>query len=114
MRLSEEGMEEGFWHLITGVDQNANQRFVETERACRLAWCGAVIRNAGDQAILEWQYRERESLRTYLWLQTEDYVVVLQATPWKKPRRYILVTAFHLSGESRRRNMRRRYENREP
>jgi len=65
-RLSEEGMEEGFWHLITSVDRNANQRFVETERACRLAWCGAVIRNAGDQAILEWQYREKESLRTYL------------------------------------------------
>ncbi len=107
-------MEEGFWHLITCLDQGTNQRLVETERACRLAWCGAVIRNAGDPAILEWQYRERRSLRTYLWLQSEDYVVVLEAAPPRRPQRHILVTAFHLSGESQRRNMRRRYENREP
>jgi hypothetical protein len=114
MRPSEEGLEEGFWHLITGFDRDADQRLVETERARCLGWCGAIIRNAGDDAILEWRYREKSSLRTYLWLKAEDYVVVLQGLPPKKPRRYILLTAFHLSGESQRRNMRRRYEKREP
>lgn len=51
MRRCEDGWEEGFWHLITGFDQDACERLVETERARRLAWCGAVIRNAGDDAI---------------------------------------------------------------
>lgn len=114
MRRCEDGREEGFWHLITGFDQDACERLVETERARRLAWCGAVIRNAGDDAILEWRYWEKGGLRTYLWLVPEDYVVVLQGAPPKRPRRYVLVTAFHLSGQSQLRNMQRRYDNREP
>jgi hypothetical protein len=34
--------------------------------------------------------------------------------PPAAPRYYFLITAFHLSGDSQRRNMRRRYEEREP
>jgi hypothetical protein len=113
MRHCEDGKEEAFWHLITGLDRDSGQRLFESERARRLLWCGAVIRNPGDGAVLQWQYREKGALRTYLWLQHEDYVVVLQGAPSRRPQRYILLTAFHLSGESQRRNMRRRYENRE-
>ena len=59
-------------------------------------------------------YREKGKLRTYLWLRELDYVVVLKGVPPAAPRYYFLITAFHLSGDSQRRNMRRRHEEREP
>src|ERR1035437_10020333 len=57
---------------------------------------------------------KKGNLRTYLWLRDLDYVVVLTGAPPASPRYYFLITAFHLSGDSQRRNMRRRYEEREP
>ena len=112
-RVSGERFEEAFWHLVTADEHKLCGRLFEPERARRLSWCGAVIGNAGDAAVLQWIYREKGKLRTYLWLRELDYVVVLKGVPPAAPRYYFLITAFHLSGDSQRRNMRRRYEERE-
>ena len=76
-------------HLVTADERGVGERLFEFERARYLSWCGAVIGNAGDAAVLQWVYREKG--------EASD-----------------LITAFHLSGNSQRRNMRRRYEEREP
>jgi hypothetical protein len=113
-QISAEGFEEAFWHLVTADERSVGGRLFEPERARLLSWCAAVIGNAGDAAVLQWVYREKGRLRTYLWLRELDYVVVLKGVPPTTPRYYFLITAFHLSGDSQRRNMRRRYEEREP
>jgi hypothetical protein len=113
-RISAEGFEEAFWHLVTADEHNVGERLFEPERARHLSWCGAVIGNAGDAAVLQWVYREKGKLRTYLWLRELDYVVVLKGVPPAAPQYYFLITAFHVSGDSQRRNMRRRYQEREP
>jgi hypothetical protein len=111
-RILDGPYEEAFWHLITGNDPKTGQRLFEPDRSKRLAWCGAVIRNADDAAVLQWVYREKGQLRTYVWLKDFDYVVVLKGVPSSAPGYYFLITGFHLTGDSQRRNMRRRYERR--
>jgi len=106
--------EDAFWHLVTKDDHVSGNRLLDTFRAKRLAWCRAIIDNHADPAVLEFDYEEGSgAIRTYLWLQDSDYLVVLE----KKTKRgtdvaYFLVTAFHLDGESRRRATRRKYDNR--
>lgn len=109
------GFEEAFWHSITRDDAAAGERLFDPRRAERLAWCGPLIRNCHDAAVLRWRYREsRSQIRLYLWLEAYDYVVVLQERDSRRGGIYFLVTAYHLDGEDRRRSLRRKYEKREP
>lgn len=103
--------EEAFWHLITRENQKTGERLFDPRRAERLAWCRAIIRNCADPAVKRWRYRAGSGqIRVYLWLEAHNYVVVLE------PRRavYVLVSAHHIDGDSRRRNLQRKYDRREP
>lgn len=108
--------EDGFWHLVTKDDPASGNRLLDTFRAKRLKWCRAIIDNHVDAAVLVWNYREGNGkIRTYLWLENSDYLIVLEKTVRRgKDVAYFLVTAFHLDGESRRRATRRKYDNRIP
>jgi hypothetical protein len=108
--------EDGFWHLVTMDDPATGDRLLDTFRAKRLAWCRAIIDNHADPLVLVWDYLEGSGkVRTYLWLENSDYVVILEKTKRKgKDVAFSLVTAFHLGGESRRKAMRRKYDNRVP
>jgi hypothetical protein len=114
-RQVREGFEEAFWHLITRDDASIGARLFDPRRAERLAWCGPIIRHCDDASILRWRYREsRGQIRLYLWLQDYDYVVILEERDTRRGRGYFLITAHHLDGEGRRRNLQRKYEKREP
>lgn len=108
-----DGYEEAFWHLIT-QDDASGERLFDPRRAERLAWCAAILRHPDDSAITRWRYRERGQIRLYLWLEAHDYVVVLEERDTRRGRVYFLLTAHYLDGESRRRNLWRKYEKREP
>jgi hypothetical protein len=58
-RVSAEGFEEAFWHLVMAGERSVGERLFEPERARYLSWCGAVIENAGAAAVLQWVYREK-------------------------------------------------------
>ncbi len=112
-----DGYEETFWHLITRDDAAAANRLFDPRRAERLSWCGAILRNCTAPEIKRWRYRESDGkVRLYLWLETEDYVVVLQHRDLRSGagRVYFLVTAYHVDGEGRRRHLQKKYERREP
>jgi hypothetical protein len=66
------------------------------------------------EALCNAQYLESgNKVRTYLWLEVSDCVVILEKTTRRgKDVAYFLVTAFHLDGASRRKAMRRKYDNR--
>ena len=102
--------EEGFWHLITKMDRNTEERLLDNRRAERLPWCSPTIENSGEVAVVVWDYVEGTGrLRTYLWLKDCDYVIVLE----KRRKGAFLVTAFHVSGDSTRRNLQRKFDERQ-
>ncbi len=111
--LAGDRYEERFWHLITRTDQPANERLLDPRRAERLPWCGPTISNSADQTVKVWDFQESNGrLRTYIWLEEWDYVVILEKRQQRIGEIAFLVTAFYVDGDSRRRNLRTKYEKR--
>lgn len=111
--LPGEQYEEGFWHLITKQDQNASDRLFDPRRAERLPWCGPAISNSHDSVLKIWNYKEANGrLRTYVWLHRWDYVVILEKRQQRIGEVAFLITAFYVDGESKRRNLEKKYEKR--
>lgn len=111
--LPGEAYEKAFWHLITRFDRFTNERVPDFRRAERLPWCAPTIVNSADLAVVVWDYEEGNGrVRTYLWLKDHDYVVILEKSVKRVGAVAFLVTAFHLDGESRRRAMKRKYDDR--
>ncbi|MCD6595569.1 hypothetical protein J7L68_07845 [bacterium] len=103
--------EEGFLHLITKGPKN--NRLFDNRRAERLPWCRPTIENCKDNAVLVWDYPEKpKKIRTYIWLKDFDYVVILQKIRRKNNVFYLLITAFYVSGNSAKRNLYNKYDNR--
>lgn len=106
--------EEGFWHLTTKEDRPSRDRLFDPRRAERLPWCGPLIMNAGDPNVTRWEYVEggNGKVRTYLWLEKYDYLVILEPIRRKTKNLYILITGYHVSGDSTRRRLKGKWENR--
>jgi len=110
-----DGYEACFWHLVTRDDKRAGERHPDLLRAERLPWCAAILTHAHHPAVTFWRYREGDGrVRSYAWLESGDYVVVLEAKQKRIGLVAYMITAYHIDGSSRRRNLQRRYENREP
>lgn len=106
-RVGDRGLPNGFWHLITKSD--GSERLVDFRRAERLPWARPVIENSGEPVIRTWDYLEgNRAIRTYIWLEQYDYLVILQ----KKGSVAFLVTAYYIEGNSTRRRLRSKYEQR--
>lgn len=111
-KLEGEKYEEGFWHLVTRDDDNTGERIPDFRRAERFPWCRACIDNFSDGAILFWDYKVRKRIETYIWLKDHDYVLVLKKLCKSWGTVYFLLTAYHVDGDSRRRNLTRKYDER--
>ena len=105
--------EEGFWKIITRFDYNTNERLFDPRRAERLTWCAPIINNSKDSVVKTWDYREtNRRIRTYLWLEDWDYVVIIEKRMVGNKEVVFLVSAFHIDGESKRRNLRMKFSRR--
>jgi hypothetical protein len=105
--------EEGFWHVISIKDQETGERIPDYERAKRLPWCAPTITNSDDITVKCWDYQEsRGEIRTYLWLEQWDYVVILEKKTTGTGDIAILITAYHVGGSSTRRKLTLKYEQR--
>jgi len=104
-----DGKEEGFWHLITRMDRDREKRLLDPRRAERLRWIRSIIENHDREEVLVFEYREetsRKGLRTYFWLSDHNYVIILQ----KRGRVYVLLTAYFISSNNVRNDLRRKYK----
>lgn len=112
-RVLDPPYEEGFWHLITRKDHTSGDRLLDFRRAERLPWCGPTISNCADSCVKVWRYEEGDRrIRTYVWLEASDYVVILEQK-LRGPRVIAyLVTAFHVDGSRKRADLDRKYRNR--
>ena len=104
-----ESYSEGFWHLISRSEPESGDRIPEFRRSERLCWCRPMLDNTEEPEIKLWDAFTSGKLRTYLWLEDEDFVLVLEK---KGPKKAFLITAYHLDGESSRRKLRNSYANR--
>ena len=108
-----EQYEEGFWHLITKGDPA--DRLFDPRRAERLPWCGPSIASCHEPCYLVWDYREGSGvIRTYIWYQAGNYIVVLEKRQHRAGVIAFLVTAHYVEGAGRRRNLQAKYDKREP
>ena len=112
-RVVDPPYEEGFWHLITRKDYGTGDRLLDFRRAERLPWGGPTISNCGNGCVKAWDYEERDRrIRTYLWLEPHDYVVILEKKTMRTGTIAFLVTAFHVDGKQRREDLERKYQKR--
>ena len=108
-KLESEEYEEGFWHLVSKDDDETGERLPDFRRAERLPWCKACIENCTDTAILFWDYKVGKRIETYIWLKDFDYVLILKKLIKSWGTAYFLITAYHVDGNSRRRSLMRKY-----
>lgn len=107
--------EEGFWHLITRENYAVGERLFEPERAECLPWCRPCLVNAPDPSLKIWDYREgRRKIRTYVWLESNDYLIILEKRPSRQGERFFLITAYSVDGNDTRGKLRKKFEKREP
>ena len=102
--------EEGFWHLITKEDMKTGERLPDFRRAERLPWCAPTIRNSEDPVVKTWDLKARGKIRTYLWLEKMDYVVVLEKR--KNKKKVFLITAYYVEGKATRGSLMKKYNSR--
>jgi hypothetical protein len=112
-RILDGRYEEGFWHIISEKDWKTQERIPDFERAKRLPWCAAIITHSIDPAVKFWDYKESDgSIRTYVWLEQWDYVVILEKRQMRLGEVAFLITAYHVSGSSSRKKHAMKYDQR--
>lgn len=109
-KLDGSSYEEGFWHIVTRTDPSTGERIPDFRRAERLKWCLSLIQNYSKPEVTFWKYDNGKNIRTYLWLEEHDYVVVIEER--EKRRQAFLNTAYHVDGPSMRRSLQKKYEKR--
>jgi hypothetical protein len=90
----------GFWHLITeGPDEHT--RTPDMRRCERIPWIPWMIVNAEkDLGVLWWENQRGSSTHVVLWLEQEDFVVVLA-----KRSGYFLLKSAYVLKPYRRKSM---------
>lgn len=109
------GYEEGFWHVVTRNEFNngKKERLFDSRRAERLPWLSPVVRHIFEPEVEFWKSEgSNRRLEIYVWLKALDYVAVFAHKHKKCGPVAFLMTAFHVDGESTRRNLRKKYERR--
>lgn len=102
------GKEEGFWHVVSRIDDTVGDRLIDYPRAKRLPWAKPLMESHDRSEIKVWQYQEGSAdkgVRTYIWLENYDYALILQ----RKKRVFYWVTAFYVDSWKKK-ELRRKFE----
>ena len=93
----------GFWHVIQ-EGRVEEERLPDLRRCERIRWIPWIIRYAGrDSRITWWEERRGSNTDVLLWLEEEDYLVILA-----KRRGYMLLkTAYCTTRPHKKRGLRK-------
>lgn len=99
-----EDKEATFWHLISegGVEE---ERIPDMRRCERIRWPKVIIEAVPHLDIKVWQEHKKSELRTYLWVESEGYLVVLN-----QRKDYLLWTAFYVERQHQREKYNKRWQ----
>ena len=110
--LDDGGMPEGFWHLISKLEEKTGKRLFDPRRAERIPWCSPTINHCNDLQIKMWDYLEFSGRRrTYLWLETWDYVIILEKRKHQMGEIAFLITAYFVDGKHSRNRLKEKFHN---
>lgn len=127
-RDMEDGKEAIFWHLtsrkkmaekiprrkrkfLPAEQEDTEQERLPDPRRCeRLPWVRPLIEHPAEPEVLAWDYKEGdETIKTYIWMQDYDFVVIMKKLPDGKRR---LITSFYVDSEYKRDDFTKKYANR--
>lgn len=99
------GKEATFWHMISEGREEEN-RIPDFRRCERIRWPKPVIEHETDPRVKYWVSVKKNENRIHIWLEDEDYVVVLAdrkgfLLPW---------TAFLVNREHTREKLRKEHK----
>ena len=99
-----EGREATFWHLISEGTSEEN-RSIDLRRCERIRWLKPIIENSADDAVKLWKNIRRGEIRICLWLENQEYLVVLT-----ERKGYILPwTAYVVTEPHRKRKLQKEF-----
>ncbi|HLP91155.1 MAG TPA: hypothetical protein VK184_21570 [Nostocaceae cyanobacterium] len=94
-----------FWH-VTSTGEKEEERIPDFRRCERIRWLRPIIENAEDPAIKLWENERNNETRICLWLESEDYFLVLA-----QRKDYVLLWTTYLVKEAhRKRKLQKEYE----
>ena len=101
-----------FWHLTEREDPpGSGNRLPDFRRSERLPWARAMLDHLDAPEVKAWDYKEGDGgIRTYVWLEALDYVVVMKRYPDGQRR---LITAYYVDHDSKRRTLHKKWEKRQ-
>lgn len=108
------GREATFWHLTTEGDGPEGQRELQLPRCERIGWPRPTIEHEADADVKVWEEQRKgrgNERRVHIWVERDDYVVVLARRRVGQPDEYVLPwTAFVVESGHYRRGLQRRFE----
>ncbi len=104
----------GFRHIIARDDNRCIRQF-DPPRAERMPWCKPILTHGSDTDLKVWRHLEQhERIKIYVWLESQDYVAVLEERRQHIGTVAFLITAYHVDGESVRHSLQQKWEERLP
>lgn len=95
---------------ITTESNGKGERILSLRRCERIGWIKAIIEHADDSAILVWEKEQattkREAIRIYLFMEKQDFLVILQEIKWG----HYLITAVYVDNPRQKAKHIRAYE----
>ena len=102
-------MDRLFIHLTTKIVGTERSRDYDYPRSARLHWLCYHIEEQKADNMLVFSVDEPEGIRTYIYDEDEEYVIVLE--PLRNKNEYYLLTAYHIEGKDKARNkMKKKYK----
>lgn len=86
---SYERKECAFWHIISEGSEE-EKRQPDLRRCERIRWPRPIIEHSIDEKILVWENIRGSDIRTLLWFEEFEYIVILI----KRKRYFLLLTAY--------------------
>jgi hypothetical protein len=100
-----DGKERTFWHCIQ-EGQIEDLRKPDLRRCERIRWIRAILENANNPSIKRWQTQKGRHIRQLLWLESAEFLVVLE----KRKTDWLLWTAYCTTWPHTKRKLRQEYD----
>ncbi|MFZ5818761.1 MAG: hypothetical protein ACOYYJ_02580 [Chloroflexota bacterium] len=101
----EQGKEATFWHLIS-EGKTEQERNPDFRRCERIRWPRPIIENGSEPPLKIWENARKGERRICLWLEQEDYVVVLA----ERSGYLLLWTAYLVTRNHTKKKLQQEYE----
>ncbi|MFA4999437.1 MAG: hypothetical protein WC519_01785 [Parcubacteria group bacterium] len=99
------GKPECFWHVTSEKDKQTGERVPNLRRCERIAWIRPIIDHANDPEVWEWPKQHEREIRYNLFLEKEDFLVVLV-----ERKNFYLVTAIYIDYPHNKKRLKNEYQ----